>query len=476
MTIYRKNIYYKNYFSDLNKILKILNNNFLFKIPNLYKRDLRNDKISIIKINFNFLKNLFNKSIVHDNYFKSCISETFFISHYVGNVNKDKDLDFYYGKILKDINNKTNLTLILINHTNEKLEEIKKKFSFSRINRIYLDNNFSFILDFFILIKIFKEYFFFLFQKRFFDHRIQKSTIIKKQLTFKAFLNSRYTFKLTNKIINILNKSQKLKNLITTFEGHAFEKILFKYCSEKKINSIGYYFSIIREYKNNIYYKFVEQYQPKIVLTSGYCIKEFLKKNSPFKKKIEILGSNKSTPKILPLKLNLNKKKTRVLVCPEGLYSETFEIFNLINHEIFRKKNIIFIFRSHPLINLFKIFHNKKINKNIILSKNKNIQNDFNRSDFILYSGSSVCIEAVLNGLIPINFKPKRNFFSYDPLFEINKFIVGNSIDLYKKILNLPKNKNLKKKFRIIQLYCKNYFVPINSNILLKNLCLKNKI
>lgn len=474
--MYKKNIFYKQYFFNLFRSLNEFKNDFLFKIPDLYKRDLRSDKISIIKVNFNFFKNLFSKSIVHDNYFKSCKSETFIISHYVGNVIKEKDLDFYYGKVLKDLNKKTLLTLILINHTNEKLDEIRKKFFSSKINRIYLNNNFSFILDFNVLIKIIIEYLLFFFKNYFLTNKLKKNKKIGKELNFKAFLNARYTIKLTNKIINVLNKSKNIKNFITTFEGHAFEKILFKYCTEKKIKSFGYYFSIIREYKNNIYYKFIDQYQPQFVLTSGYHIKKFIKKNSPFKKNIDILGSNKAVSKTLPLKLDLNKKKIRILVCPEGLYSETYEMFNLINDPILNQDNIVFIFRSHPLINLFKIFNDKKINKNIILSKNKNIKYDFIRSDLILYSGSSVCIEAVLNGLLPINLKAVKNFFSYDPLFEINKFIVSNSNELYNRILNLQKNKKLKKEFQKIQLYCKMYFNPINSKILLNNLCLKKKI
>ena len=475
--MYKKNIFYKQYFLNLFRSLNEFKNDFLFKIPDLYKRDLRNDKISIIKVNFNFFKNLFSKSIIYDNYSRSCKSETFIISHYVGNVIKEKDLDFYYGKVLKDLNKKTLLTLILINHTNEKLEHIRKKFFSSKINRIYLNNNFSFILDFNILIKIIIEYILFFFKNYLLSNKLKINKKKGIELNLKAFLNARYTIKLTNKIINVLNKSKNLKNFITTFEGHAFEKIIFKYCKEKKIKSFGYFFSVIREYKNSIYFKFNDWYQPDLVLTSGLHSKIDLQKISPFKKNIAILGSNKCVSKVMPLNILKNKKKISILVCPEGLYSETLSILKLINNKLLEINNINFVFRTHPLINIVRDFSENIINQNIIFSKEANIKKDFKNCDIILYSGSSACIEATMNGLIPINYKIDK-FLSYDPLYKVNKFIVVDQQQLYNKILHIKKNKfnqKLINKAKKIQLYSKLYFQKLNPQSLLKNLCLKKE-
>ena len=46
----KKNLKYKNYFNNLEQILKKLNNKFLFYIPDLYKTDFRNEYIPHIII------------------------------------------------------------------------------------------------------------------------------------------------------------------------------------------------------------------------------------------------------------------------------------------------------------------------------------------------------------------------------------------------------------------------------------------
>jgi hypothetical protein len=472
-----KNTLYKKYFYNLNLTLNGLNNKFLFYIPKLYKRDLRKDKISIIKINFKFFKSFFKKSYLYDDYKKTIHSRIFFISHYIGSVSADVDLDFYYGNLLKNIYKKIPLTIILINHTNENLKEVKERFKLSNINRVYIDNDFNIITDTIVLIKILKEYILFRVYKFLNYNKFKRYNKIDTNYNFSLFFDARYTYKLTSKITYILDKCKNLKNLVTTFEGHAFEKIIFNYCKKKKIKSFGYFFSVIREYKNVIYFKFDNCYQPDLVLTSGLHSRNDLQKNSPFKKNIEILGSNKCVSKIKTFNVLKYRPKIRVLVCPEGLYSETLSMLKLINSKLFEKKNIHFIFRTHPLINIFQDFSINVINKNIFFSKEKNIQKDFQNCDIILYSGSSACIEATMNGLVPVNFKTDK-VFSYDPLYSINKFVVDNEHQLYSLILQIKKYRFDKKfinKIKKIQIYCKLYFQKLNEQSLLKNLCLRKE-
>ena len=141
------------------------------------------------------------------------------------------------------------------------------------------------------------------------------------------------------------------------------------------------------------------------------------------------------------------------------------------------KKNLRFIFRTHPLINIFRDFQKDHIHKNIIFSKGRDIQNDFNKSDIILYSGSSVCIQAVMNGLVPINFNNYKNSFSLDPLYKVNKFIIQDSLMLFNLINLIQKNKHslrLQKKLNKIQNYSESYFKKLDQDILLKNI-IKNK-
>tara|TARA_B100001250_G_C19761694_1_gene772781 strand:+ start:86 stop:1516 length:1431 start_codon:yes stop_codon:yes gene_type:complete len=468
----KKNLRYKKYFTKLNQTLTKFNNHFLYHIPDLYKKDLRKDKISITKIKFSFFKSLLRKSYLYDDIKNIEKAKICFISHYVGNKIKDKNYDFYYGNLFKKIKIKIPYYVILINHTNENLNEIKQKFNNSKIPRVYINNDFNILSDSFNVLKITKEYLNFKILN-FFNHKQFKiSNKLNLEFDYKYFLSSRYTYKITNSIIRILDKSKNLDNLVTTFEGHAFEKIIFNYCKKKKIKSIGYFFSVIREYKNSIYYIFNKKYQPDTVLTAGFVSKEDLKLNSPLKN-IEILGSNKNLSKINKLNILKNKEVITVLVCPEGLFTETIKMLKLINSNLLYKKNIKFIFRTHPLIYVLRDFSKNIINKNIIFSKEKNIANDFKKSDIILYNGSSTCIQATMSGLVPVTFNDNVKSFSLDPLYKINDFIIKNPNTLLHMINIIDKNKftlKFKKKLNKIQKYCHLYFQKFNQKILTKSI------
>ena len=102
----KKNLKYQKYFTKLNRSLRKLNNQFLYYIPDLYKKDLRKDKIPINKVKFSFFKSLFRQNYLLEDFQKIKRAKMCFISHYVGNKIEDKDYDFYYGNLFKNFKTK----------------------------------------------------------------------------------------------------------------------------------------------------------------------------------------------------------------------------------------------------------------------------------------------------------------------------------------------------------------------------------
>ena len=154
-------------------------------------------------------------------------------------------------------------------------------------------------------------------------------------------------------------------------------------------------------------------------------------------------------------------------------------MLNLVREISLKKNNKIeYIFRTHPVIDKSVLKNEIYTNPNIKFSKNKDILKDFANCNVVLYSGSSVCIQAVLNGLLPIYYHKKNSIFSIDPLFEINRFVIKNRLDLEKILNNLIlKKENTRVKIRLkkIQKYCLEYFSKINLNSLIQNLKNENK-
>jgi hypothetical protein len=220
-------------------------------------------------------------------------------------------------------------------------------------------------------------------------------------------------------------------------------------------------------------FKFNE-FSPDHIFTCGKINrKKLIKLNKLFKYRVSVIGTSKNN--ILKKKNEIekpNKKKINCLVCPEGSIQETKIIFNYI-FEIFKNvKNIRFILRTHPFINIRSFFdkymsHETNIfSKNIILSKKK-FEFDIQRSQLILFRGSYSVISGLLNSLIPIYYKYEKDFFNISPIedYKYKIFFVKNS----KEFINLINNKSFYKYFSYLKAkkYASNFFSPYNEKLFL---------
>ena len=144
-------------------------------------------------------------------------------------------------------------------------------------------------------------------------------------------------------------------------------------------------------------------------------------------------------------------------------------MLELIKKNASKVNNIEYLFRIHPVID--KNIIKEKFKKKIKFSRNKNILKDLNQCDVVLYSGSSVSIQAINQGLIPVYYQKKKDLFSIDPLFQINELKVSNEMELGNLLkLILEKNIFIYKKKLKIQKYSKDYFTKLNSESLVKKL------
>lgn len=452
------------YFNSLINIFKKTRNYHTYYLPNPYKfngiRDSEKNK------NFFNFKKIFDKDyLIHDKK-KYAEAEVIFLSHYLGYEHK-KDEDFYYGKIFDILKKKKiNYTILTINKSNYQLETIKKKFKNTKHSRIYINHYSHPLKDFKFIFKLLFLYLTFFFKKKNIKFNQREKNIILEKFSFLNFIQSRTTIKLANTIDKILeNFDNNTKCFIFTFEGHAFERMIVEICKKRQIKSVGYFFSVIREYKTNIFYRFPDFIMPDCIFTTGSIIKNYFKRNLNKVKNIHTIGSGR---KFLKRKFNLNKlisaKTSNLLLCPEGLYSETDLMFNLGINLSKYKKNIKIDIRIHPELKQNKKYINNlkyktKHLKNFKISNNS-LENDIKNNHLLIYRGSSICVNGVLGGMIPIYFK-LPNEKSIDPLFEVNRYEVANEKELLRKIdffKNIKNSNKLNIKIKKLFNYCEHYF------------------
>ena len=135
------------------------------------------------------------------------------------------------------------------------------------------------------------------------------------------------------------------------------------------------------------------------------------------------------------------------------------------------KINTKYILRLHPKIDKINFLKkNKKYlenNKKIQISKSSLIK-DISKSKYVLYRASSVVVEALQQGLIPIFYHDEKNYFQSDALWQLkSRFIIKKTSEL-NDILKHRRFLNKKKIAQNIQ-FANNFYRPINNKVL-KNL------
>ena len=389
-----------------------------------------------------FLKNLllsFSKFRNNPKKFKKC--DILIISHLLKPNFVNKKDDFYFGNISKYFNKikKKNFRL-LINHSN--------------LDSLYLNeqsrNKDQFIipkqLDFYTEIKIFflqlKE----IFKVFFFIKGLNKSFLY-------SYIHSSFESETVDAIRAYFFLKQNLKYLnpkkiIFTYEGYSWEKLIIKSSKEfnNKIRCIGYQHVVINNYNFGLLRKINGEYKPDLIWSNGKISKNVLSKSKNFKNKIYNIGYLKKKGGV-NFK-HFKKKNLKVLVIPEGIYSECKKLFEYSFECAKNDKDIKFIWRLHPVIDKKKLekivsFNFNNIPNNIKISDQK-ISLDSKKCSHVLYRGSAAVIDSIIWGCQPVYFNYKKKIY-FDPLVYLNykKDIVVHSKDLRNVIIKKKSDKDL---------------------------------
>lgn len=243
-------------------------------------------------------------------------------------------------------------------------------------------------------------------------------------------------------------KNTGAKNLLITFEGHLWEKLIIRRCIKNRINVIGYQFTKLNE-KSKIFRD--KKILPNYIATSGIIDFKILRKFFP-KKKLFILGSEK-----FKQKYKIRKKKIDFLILPNASLDSFNEVERIINY---LKINYKCLVRLHP-INSKNMNYFKKYKK--ILSKNK-LDKDIENSKYIIFEESSLSLNCYNSKTIPLYFKYLGNDDNNLP-WGFPKELILNDINNIKRIYN---KKLSNKTLNYLKSNSKDYFQKVNVKELIK--------
>jgi hypothetical protein len=402
-----------------------------------------------------FLKN--NKSSLNSK------SEVLFISHLTNHSQLEDDNDPYFGMLPNDLSNKGLISSIaLINHIGATTNNLSNTWAKSKVQRLILNSNLSFMSEIRLYISQFKT-------KKYLNHYIKNyklDNLFSKAIMCFQFSSSTFTALRIGLQIGYLVKKSNVKYIITTYEGHSWERLVFYYArkANSNIKCFGYQHSAVFEHQNSIRRSLSNEYNPDVILASGKMSEKILKESQLKVNNIICLGSSRN---LIP---NFsNPESNCCLVIPEGVIGECLSLFNISLIYAKEYKNQIFLWRLHPLLSFSKlkkispIFN--KLPKNIYLS-NDNLDNDILKCDSVLYRGSTAVVNAINSGLKPIYYQQSIDEINIDPIYQLNKgkYIVNNLVELgeaFREDVDKVSKQSL-------QDFAQNFYTPLDIEILLK--------
>ena len=416
-------LFYKNKFKYIKYQFILLIYNYLGFIYNLLK---------FVKKERFFLS---NNNVIH----KYKLNKNSKIA-YLTSINNINQIRFKYDSYYGCENNDEKYLCIINNGTGIKGSTFFKKLNDSnKQNCILIDYGGdlkTLINSYFIASKV---HFYFLLKwflnpNEFINLSVSVDSISRKSI------NNLIIFFQIKKVISDL----KIEKIITTWEGHPWERLLAKFCNENSISHCGYV-HVGPSISQFSAFRFLgSDYEPYKLIVPNQTSKKIIKRI--YGNESEIVGSHKANliyadaEKYIK-KINYSQiKQKALLIIPQGTYYEVKKLFNLALKVL--DSNLQIRIRFHPcLLNdnrmqkyIDNSTKNMKYKSNIIFSKSSLVQ-DIKSSSHFLYCASSAAIECLSYGLTPIYYDCGHSLNSLFGYGIPKKFHAKTSNDL-RKILD----------------------------------------
>lgn len=378
------------------------------------------------KLIYNFCSQigLIIKSMCYRNsdYFGDCVHDeidVLFVSHFLREQDAHQKNDIYFGSVPQDLKNMDVRTFtVLIDHAKIPWRKLRSKWISYETKRAILSTILGLKMEINFARSLNSS------AKALRKERDEEQDPHIKKLLHNAAIdagspNCRTAMRIGEHIKRVVTKT-KPKIIITTFEGHSWERLAFAKAREVNPNilCIGYHHAVIFPIQYAMMSSLDFPYDPDFIFTAGEISKEYFLKVSRYNDtKIDSLGSCRGAFSAPPVERPQTQKQC--LILPEGIISESLSMIGLAIEAAKKRHDIKFIIRLHPLLNFETLINLDKsledLPENVNWS-NQSLEEDCRSSRWAIYRGSSAIIAAILSGIQPIYYSQERDELQIDPI------------------------------------------------------------
>ncbi len=429
------------------------------------------------KVNYS-LKSLFTQFLgiwrsiwlKKSNLSKQQVPDVLFISHLLNEGQIGASEDFYFGNLPEILHSKGfKSSVVLINHTENNLSDISRRWASHLSPRIILSKSLSVRKEFALRKKLKQESTFLIKSAENLEDKFLKDIYgfaSEEALSVSAISTMRI-------YMQILEMCEifKPKAIVVTYEGHAWERLAFQAAriSRTDVKCIGYNHTILFPRQHAALRPLNSEYDADIILTAGDITQKHFQRRLP-NAAVHSMGIHRRFSSIT---LDLvSDRPHNCLVIPDGIVSEIVFMFDFAITAALSNSDINYIFRLHPIISKDRLLVDyprfAELPNNVEFS-NRSISDDFNLCRWVLYRGSNASIYAVISGLRPFYIK-KDGELPIDCLYEVNswKKVISDTddfiIQMQMDLQEIPDTLSFEAKNTID--YCNSFFKPLNDSLL----------
>lgn len=265
------------------------------------------------------------------------------------------------------------------------------------------------------------------------------------------------------------------KMLVTTFEGHSWERLVYSagHDVDPNLLCVGYSHAVLFPFQDAMTRRFSHGYDPDVIVTAGDVMRDRLRIAPSLKDgRIETLGSVRR-----PTTSDASPHHARAPVCivlPEGLVSESCTLSRVAIEAARHSPDIRFRLRLHPLVKREQVMVAARdlfpLPPNVSWS-DASFDEDMQTARWTIYRGSSAAIQATLQGVRPYYFAMPDELFSIDPLASLpvwrERFTDAGQLAIaLQNDLDAAPSPQSDADAEAARAFCERYFMPMDPNVL----------
>jgi hypothetical protein len=409
-----------------------------------------------------------------------------FVSHLLSQAEAGKSADFYFGSLPELVRAEgRQVAIALIDHAGNLDATVVQRWDGDVTPRILLSSTLGLREELSLYRRLREES---LRMAKF--SRQEASSFLRKVFSLAAGEamsgGARATLRMSLQIGRLV-EVLKPKMIIATYEGHAWERVTFAAAREASasVQCVGYQHAAIFRLQHAALRKLGSPFDPDVILAAGAVSKVQIENSTGTRGiAVRVLGSNrafsaseKGASRSGDVDSNSEADSAfdeACLVLPEGIVSECLLLFEFSLNCAKLMPEMRFIWRLHPLVTPESLIAmNPRMGElpaNVEFSR-VTLEEDFRRTTFALYRGSTAIVKAVSSGLRPI-YLEQAGEMSIDPLYEMDALRpkVTHPLDFEAAICREKTMPDVELDQKAVARYCDAFYSPVAPGVLLSML------